>query len=66
MQKGRHGLCIYIPVVCQGCIMPFRTLYGCIYTIKRGVILFVRCVGFPKTLNFEQTEVKASTLFLCG
>ena len=63
MQKERHGLCIYIPVVCQGYIMPFRTLYGCIYATKRGVILSVLCVGFPKTLNFGRTEVKAPRFF---
>ena len=63
MQKGRHGLCIYIPVVCQGYIIPFRTLYGCIYATKRGVILSVLCVGFPKTLNFGRTEVKAPRFF---
>ena len=36
MQKGRHGLCIYIPVVCRGYLVPIRTLYGCIYA--NGVV----------------------------
>ena len=34
MQKGRHGLCKYSPGVCLGYFIPFRTLYGCIYTNK--------------------------------
>ncbi len=43
MQKVRHGLCIYIPVVCRGYIIPIRTLYGCIYTNGVVRILFVFC-----------------------
>ena len=65
MQKVRHGLCIYIPVVCKGYIIPFRTLYGCIYT-NQSVVLYSVCFlfRFPKTAKNGRTEVKAPAFFM--
>lgn len=63
MQKGRHGLYI-IPVVCQGYILPFRTLYGCIYTNKAWCILFVSLLWLWKATNPKRTEVKAPAFFM--
>ena len=62
MQKGRHGLCIYIPVVCRGYIMPFRTLYGCIYNTMRGAILKVLLTRVSYNLN-SRTDGSKSTRF---
>ena len=64
-QKGRHGLCIYNPVVCQGYTIPFRTLYGCIYTNKRGAILKVLLTRVSYNPNSGTDGSKSTPLFLC-
>ena len=64
MLKGRHGVVYYSSVVCKGYIIPFRTLYGCIYTNNAWCYSVCSCdEGFPTAEIVERTEVKAPRFF---
>ncbi len=63
MQKVRHGLCIYIPVVCKGYIIPFRTLYGCIYANKAWCDSVCFVLKAVEGLEFQADGSKSTRFF---